>query len=235
MDYGKWLDRGLEKGEPSEKTIRMQALAERLGFSNGTYLYKFINGERVLSPKRIAICAEYFGEPVPSANNKSAAHKKTVSDPPPTQRSGPSGLVTYPVLGVVEAGAFREADLINDVEPRTIEAYRDDVYPSAKPMAWEVRGDSMNQLGIVEGMVVLGVDFQQTGGTLQNGTVVVVEQNRGGLIERSLKVVALYNDRTEFQPRSTNPAHKPIVYRNGNTPDAEVRVLTLVRRGEIFF
>jgi SOS-response transcriptional repressor LexA len=145
------------------------------------------------------------------------------------------GLTSYPVLGVVEAGAFREADLINDVEPRMIEAYHDDVYPNARPMAWEVRGDSMNQLGIVEGMVVLGVDFQQAGGTLQNGTIVVVEQNRGGLIERSLKVVALYNDRTEFQPRSSNAIHKPIIYRNGNSPDAEVRVLTLVRRGEVYF
>jgi SOS-response transcriptional repressor LexA len=228
MDYGKWLDRGLEKGEPSEKTIRMQELAERLGFSNGTYLYKFINGERELSPKRIAICAEYFGEPAPT-NGK----KATLAHVPPQEISLPrSGIVEYPVLGVVEAGSFREADLANDVEPRMVAYYQDEIYPNARPMAWEVRGDSMNKMGLVDGTIVFGIDFQQTGGTLQNDMIVVVEQNRGGLIERSIKAVALYADRTEFQPRSHNPIHKPIIYKNGKSPDAEVRVLTLVRRGE---
>lgn len=221
MDYGKWLDRGLDKGEPKEKTIRTQNLAERMGFKNGTYLYKFIAGERTLSKKQIAIAAEFFGEPDPTIKPRANG---AVAPP------GDNRFVDYPILGVVEAGAFREADVIDNVEPRTVTLQRDDVYPNATPMAWEVRGDSMNRMGLVDGTIAHGVDFQQAGAQLANGMVVVVEQNRDGLIERSIKSVALFPDRVEFQPRSYNPVHRPIVYRNGHTPNnLEVRVLTLVR------
>lgn len=229
MDIGKWLDRGLDKGEPNEKTIRAQELAERMGYSNGTYLYKFINGERKLSKRRIAIAAEYFGEPDPTSKKP---------PPPPTPKSNivamptaRSDVVPHPICGVVEAGAFREIDLVSQVEPQTVSLPRDEIYPNAAPMAWEVRGDSMEQKALIDGTIAYGVNFQETGLPLQNGMIVVVEQNRGGLIERSIKAVALFGDRVEFQPRSNNPIHRPIVYKNGDSlsSDAEVRVLTLIR------
>lgn len=151
MDVGKWLDRGLEKGEPQEKTIRMQELAERLGYSNGTYLYRFIKGERRLSKKRIAICAEYFGEPDPS-------QKLSTSYEVATQARE----VRCRVIDIVEAGSFREPEFMSQIESRTVTFERDEAYPNATPMAWEVRGDSMNKI-IVDGMIAFGVDFQQTG------------------------------------------------------------------------
>lgn len=142
-----------------------------------------------------------------------------------------AGLVQYPICGVVEAGSFREVDLVSQVEPASASLPRDSVYPNATPMAWEVRGDSMEQKALIDGTIAYGVNFQETGLPLQNGMIVVVEQNRGGLIERSIKAVAKFGDRIEFQPRTNNPIHRPIVYHNGDSlsSDAEVRVLTLIR------
>lgn len=231
MDIGKWLDRGLDKGEPNEKTIRAQELAERMGYSNGTYLYKFINGERKLSKKRIAIAAEYFGEPDPTSKQPPASPAPKNKNNIIVMPTARSDMVPHPICGVVEAGAFREIDLVSQVEPQTVSLPRDDLYPNASPMAWEVRGDSMDQKALIDGTIAYGVDFQETGLPLQNGMIVVVEQNRGGLIERSIKAVTLFSDRIEFQPRSNNPIHRPIVYKNGDSfsSDAEVRVLTLIR------
>lgn len=227
MDYAKWANQQIDKmKEPRGRTDIVLALAARLGISKPT-MYGRLRVETDFSTDEVDKMAEYFGVESP-VKGKRGLTNNVVSLHPAAPVSN-SLSISYPVLGVVEAGAFREADLLSQVEPRSVGAPRSASHPNATPMAWLAHGDSMDAAHIFDGMTVLGVDYQEAGGVLANNMIVVVEQNRGGLIERSVKAVAIFSDRTEFQPRSTNPVHRPIIYRNGNHDDGiEVKVLTVV-------
>lgn len=233
MDLVRWANQQIDRtAEPRGRTKVIIALAERIGISKPT-LHTRLRGETKFSSEEVEKMAEYFGVESP-VKGRRAPHfavtaNNVVSLHPPARATSSPDSISYPVLGSVEAGAFREADLLSQTEPRTVQADRSASYPNATPMAWVAHGDSMNEAKIFDGMIVLGVDFQEAGGVLANNMIVVVEQNRGGLIERSVKAVAVFPDRTEFQPRSTNPIHKPIIYRNGNRDDdIEVKVLTVI-------
>lgn len=225
VDIVKWMNREIDKiREPRGRTATVEALAKRLGIAKVT-LYGRLRGETEFTTDEIIKAAEFFGVEPPIkghlAPNNVVALRPAMS---------PDETIGYPVLGAVEAGAFREADMLSQVEPRTVQDVRDATYPNATPMAWEARGNSMNKEGIIDGTILIGVDFNEAGAPLRNDTIVVVEQNRGGMIERSVKAVVIFPDRIEFQPRSTDARHKPIVYKNGShDDDALVRILTVVR------
>ena len=69
---------------------------------------------------------------------------------------------------------------------------------------------------------------------LRDGMIVVVQRSRDGghFREWSVKQIAMFEDRVEFLPRSTNPRHKPIVVdRNHDADDGvAVEVIAIVRR-----
>lgn len=226
----KWFNDCIgETAEPKEITKIKTEVAERMGIALQTFHVRLRTGK--FSTTELEQAAEYFGKVPPSRGRR--GHAQTLGNVVPmlqgprTTSQGWTSL--YPVLGKVEAGAFREADMLTQVEPYHHPGPRYTSYPNATLMAWEAHGDSMNQEGIFDGTILFGVDFQEAGGTPSNNSIVVVEQNRGGLIERSVKAVAIFPDRTEFQPRSSDPRHKPITYKNGNHDDnVEVRILTVV-------
>ena len=145
--------------------------------------------------------------------------------------------------GKVEAGSFREVDELDEETAKPPRAeLQDREYPDVQLIYFDVVGDSMNDLKprpLHEGDQVVGLDFEglRNRVPLRDGMVVVVEQTKGGghLRERSVKQLAMYRDRTEFCPRSTNPRHKPIVVpyemMESDAEDGrEVRILALVRR-----
>lgn len=237
MDYPKWANQQIDRmAEPRGRTAVIKALCKRLDITKAT-LYGRLREETEFSPTEIIKMAEFFGvdSPIKGKHSNHTGHAQTLGNVIPLL-SGPRASfrdwISYPLLGEVKAGAFMESDLLSQVEPREHPGPRYSSYPNATPMAWEAHGDSMNAstpYPIFDGTILFGVDFQEAGGTLANDMIVVVEQNRGGLIERSVKAVAIFPDRTEFQPRSTNPIHKPIIYKNGNRDDnVEVRILTVV-------
>ena len=241
MDIAKWLKREMDRiSERGQRTKNIEGLMKRLGKSLNHY-YTYERGDVELTSDQVDICAEFFGvEPPlkkPNNNHRNDTAKENVVQLRASShlRSSPAATVSsfanYPILGTVDAGAFREADSLSQVEGREIEGPLHTVYPNARRMAWEARGDSMNEAGIIDGSILIGVDFNEASGALANGMIVVVERNRDGLIERSVKIVAIYPDRVEFQPRSNNPAHKPIVQRYGDSDShspVEIRVLTVV-------
>ena len=151
----------------------------------------------------------------------------------------PSRLVPVAVAGRVEAGAFREVDDLDQSEPLIISLPADDRFPNARLMAFDVSGDSMNDLRprpIHPGDRVICVAYEDIAheAALRDGMVVVVERTRDGGMTRewSVKQVEIYADRTEFHPRSTNPRHKPIVVERDMEADVgtSVQILGLVRR-----
>ncbi|MCB5173683.1 LexA family protein [Microvirga lenta] len=169
------------------------------------------------------------------------------SDAPSSSASGAT-LITektamVPIVGDVEAGAFREAPEFEPDDIEYVTDYPDKEFPHARRIGFRVRGDSMNGLKprpMLEGDKVIGLDFHDLEGlmVLRDGLVVVVEQTRDGghTREWSVKQLEIHEDRYEFCPRSTSLRHKPIVvpktvFHDPSEDDGrQVRILALVRR-----
>lgn len=143
------------------------------------------------------------------------------------------------VAGTVEAGAFREVYAADDYTQETLFEPRDEMFPRARMLAFDVAGDSMNALtprAIFPGDRVICIAYEDIEDRLplRDGMTVVVERSRdGGMMrEWSIKQIELYEDRIEFHPRSMNAKHKPIVIKRDPHSDkgVTVSVIALVRR-----
>lgn len=146
-------------------------------------------------------------------------------------------LVPVPIVGKVEAGAFREVDDLEDTgeEPELIFEEPDPDFPRAKRVAFTVEGDSMNAAvpPLLEGYRLICVDFEDADVPLSDGMTVVVQRTRDGGLTRewSVKEVELGETEISFCPRSTNPRHKPIVVPIDAEPDDStvVQVIAIAR------
>lgn len=212
-----WIVAGLKK---SGKT--KGGLATALGRS-ASAVSAILAGEREIKAREIPVIAAYLGVEMPSGS----AELAEVQSP----------LVPVRLQGIVEAGAWRDAEDLNQDEPVLLYEPRDPDFPQARMMAFDVSGTSMNALKprpILPGDRVIAVDFEDTGLAIREGMVAIVRQTRAGgqLIEWSIKQVALFDDRIELQPRSTEAKHKPIVVtRDLQADDGRVvEIIGLVRR-----
>ncbi|NTG86165.1 peptidase S24 [Agrobacterium rhizogenes] len=149
------------------------------------------------------------------------------------------GMVAGRVAGVVEAGTFREVDEFDQSEPVEIILPRDEKFPNARQIVFDVAGDSMNDLSprpIFPGdrLVCISYDDVEHLVELRSGMVVVVQRERDGghFREWSVKQLELFGDRAEFHPRSTNAKHKPIIVQRDRDADdgVTIEVIALVRR-----
>ena len=138
--------------------------------------------------------------------------------------------------GSVQAGAFLALEAFDDDLGEVISAPRDPAFPFARQIAYRVKGDSMNRAQpkpMNEGDVIICAAWEDVGLKEKDGLNVVVQQTTadGQLRERSVKELRVFPDRVEFHPRSSNPAHKPIIVnRDYHTDDGkEVTILALVR------
>jgi SOS-response transcriptional repressor LexA len=140
------------------------------------------------------------------------------------------------VDGSVQAGAFLALEVFDDDLGEVVSAPRDPVFPFAKQRAYRVKGDSMNQARpkpMNDGDYIICAAWEDLDLEPKDGLNVVVQQTTadGQLRERSVKEIRVFPDRTEFHPRSSNPAYKPIVVKKDyHTDDGkEVTILALVR------
>ena len=147
-------------------------------------------------------------------------------------------MVPVIVNGKTAAGVFREVEDFDQSTPERIWEAPDEKFPHARRMAFDVEGDSMNDLEprpIMPGDRLICVSFEDVADQVRvkDSLVVVVERTRDGghTREWSVKQIELYEDRIEFHPRSTNKMHKPIVVRRDAQADDGVRVeiIALVR------
>lgn len=212
-----WVVENLKKPGRSQSE-----LARRLGV-HPSAINKLVNGKRGLKSSEIPIAADYFGEEAPAHEVRTAA---------PTQ------LLPVVVNGKLAAGVFREVDDFDQSEPERIWEPPDEMFPNARRMAWDVDGDSMNDLKprpIMPGDRLIGVAFEDVAHQVRvkDGLIVVVERTRDGghTREWSVKQVELYEDRIEYHPRSTNKSHKPIVVKRDPSADdgTQVEIIALVR------
>jgi hypothetical protein len=205
---------------------------------NKNTLISHENGNRPISRKAAEKYGELFGAKagwILFGDGVDADGALPVSEVSPIR----SGMVAGRVAGKVEAGAFREVDEFDQSEAVEIALPRDEKFPNARQLVFDVAGDSMNDLRprpIFPDDRLVCISYEDVGHMveLRSGMVVVVERTRDGghFREWSVKQLELFPDRAEFHPRSTNTKHKPIIVRPDHEADdgVTVRVIALVRR-----
>lgn len=174
--------------------------------------------------------AEILGGPQP-------AIVRSFVDRPPARAAEPVGAM-LPIRDRLQAGAFRPADDFVQVS-RTYPAARDPRYPRAEQWLAEVVGDSVNQLGVLDGDLVQLVSAIDINYYPVTGDLVEVERVRfdGRERELSIKQVEVKETGILLWPRSTNPLwQEPLSLAEGTEEgeDFEVRirakVLSAIRR-----
>lgn len=134
---------------------------------------------------------------------------------------GPKGM---PVLGIIEAGQFRDISLIDQTEERPVIAVaRDERFPHADQYALQVSGNSMDEL-FPDGSYVTCANWADTGMSLRPGLIVHVERTIGSLVETTLKEVQ-GNGPYTLKPRSSDPRHKAITLNGSDGVEVSVRGL----------
>lgn len=152
----------------------------------------------------------------------------------PEPRAIPSGQLAYG--GPVSAGYFLSVDEFNqDLEhfavPPSIP--RHPSYPDLEQAAYPVKGDSMNEAGILDGMWAVAAkyaDWVDKIGELDNGNNVIVQRARasGSEIERTVKEVQFARRGMRLIPRSNNPVHKEFFIDLDAEADTDVEEVTII-------
>jgi transcriptional regulator with XRE-family HTH domain len=152
---------------------------------------------------------------------------------PPANLAAPKTIERHaPVVGRVAAGIWLDHDTADEYSGVMV-PYVIDAYPALEQKAFEVSGRSMDQVPILPGDYVVTVPYFEARREPLAGDIVVVERTRdGGYLERSVKEVAVYPDRIELVPRSSDPRFQEplVVAKAGNPPDdtTQIEIVGLV-------
>jgi len=215
------MTNGLRRLRESKGWTHEEA-ADRFGLSRSGYV-KLERAERRLSDKHIAKAVQIYG--VQSNEVLGEATLTQVKE---------NSTETPPFAGFVQAGTFLAVDEYFQQDGYDVpsDVVRRGEYSRVRQYAYQVRGDSLNAVGIEDGMWVVAadaVDFIDTYGDIESGSLVVVERTRSQGAERELtiKEIRYYRDHYELHPKSTNPEHKPIIISHSTAPadDIEVKVI----------
>jgi phage repressor protein C with HTH and peptisase S24 domain len=200
-------------GKPRGRVEQLKKLTACLGVTYYNQIYKKAGK---LTKKQLVECAKILGVPNPFES---------------PEMQVPPGFALYHFYGEVEAGVLQEPDMTCQVERPPVFGIRDAAHPNAKPMAWVVKGDSMDKK-ILDGSIAFGVDFQEAGGVLHDDDIVVVEHTLDGRIERTIKAVKKVGGDIELHPLSHNPKYRPILLKNLRKADSEVRIRSLIHHSD---
>jgi|GEM_PF-481416 len=122
------------------------------------------------------------------------------------------------VVGVVEAGAWREAYEIPKEDRQVFPLPPLPGYERIEVFALEVRGTSMNRV-YPEGSIAYFVRIQDSEPV--DGSIVVVVSKKGGLYETTLKILGTDSvGRRVLKPDSTDPRHQKAIYPDMTGADA---------------
>lgn len=146
----------------------------------------------------------------------------------PVEHRAISEQMTLPYLGSIQAGAWLPTDDgFYAPRPRTYPLAPDRRFKPQYQWVEDVRGDSMNKLGIFDGDQVHLVSIQQSAYTPVTDDILKIERIRfqGREREVSLKQLEIVDDKHLLWPRSTNPAwQEPIDLHAETKPGEEIEV-----------
>lgn len=104
---------------------------------------------------------------------------------------------------------------------------RDPRYERAGQYALRVVGNSINKKA-QHGDYVIVAEWASLGIELKDGLLVVVQRERGGTVETTVKRLRSGREGWELWPESTDPAHQEKIALHDGDKDVEVRVVGLV-------
>jgi SOS-response transcriptional repressor LexA len=189
------------------RKLTVPAIARSLGVAESS-VRAHMNGQNGIRPATAAqyarvlkISPEWLLYGTGQMGSDSLADEFSVPAPPSTQLM--QSVKRLPVRYRVEAGPWRE------VEDLAVSYGEHDVpvpprFAGFAQWLEEVVGDSMDRL-IQPGRLVHVIDAIDMGYQPADGDIVVVERERAGLRERTLKQVEITGRRILLCPRSTNP------------------------------
>ena len=127
-----------------------------------------------------------------------------------------------PVVGVLQAGAWREAVEFPEDDQRLVEAPIPDTIDGIPTrrlelQAFEVSGSSMNRI-YPEGTIVYAASTMSYREPESDDRVIVIRRDKHGLVEATLKELIIGDDGKKWLwPRSYDPEHQaPLPYANGD-------------------
>lgn len=197
-----------------DKGLTQVRLAKMVGVSTST-ISKWETGEQGPTAENANSVAEALGVSVDRllSGGKSGF----------VQSRTPRG-VLVPVVGELQAGAWREAVEIPPDDRDSIPFFVPPEYRDLQLAAYVVRGNSMNQV-FRHGSYVLVASTIANGIRPRNGqNVLVSRRNRDGLYEATLKEYVVSPDGSEWLwPRSTAPEYQaPIRIVDGDTEEVVI-------------
>jgi phage repressor protein C with HTH and peptisase S24 domain len=194
-----WLKAELEKHGRSQS-----ALARFMGFEHAAIVNRLVNGKRRIKVEEAEMIHDYLRQtesgdarPIPS-NDKM----------PQGERRNNNGKL-IPVHGVVEAGAWREVFNYAAMTPSEIPVANTHDF-DGDVFAYLVSGNSMDRHYPPGSYVIV----RSHDAPLMNGKRFVIERDRDGLVETTIKeAVRVGDDKWELWPRSNDERHQaPIPY-----------------------
>lgn len=194
----------------TERGLTQEQLAEMIGTTDAT-IQRLETGKRQLTQKWAELISAalkvdvsvIFGSIIP-------AH-----DP---------GL---PVVGEVQAGVWREADVGDEPKHPPIPMGRDRRFSEVPQFALLVQGESMNRI-LPPGMFVVCVPWRDLGKDVENGELVVVERRRDGMVEATVKRIALQGKKVLLMPESTDPRFQQPIELGSGAENEEVAITAKV-------
>jgi transcriptional regulator with XRE-family HTH domain len=202
-----WRDRLQRLMKERRFNARSLSLAAGLGAST---ISEWLNPRKLKQPslasaravaEALQVSLDAFFEP-PATEDETA----------PDQFKGVDGTsahltqVAYAELvGVVEAGAFRDPNMYAVEELRSIPIVPHPDFTGFQQFAWKVVGNSMNKVA-EPGSYVIGVSFYdiRRRRELRSGDLVICEMSHDGLREYTLKRVTRVNGKYRLDPESTD-------------------------------
>lgn len=148
---------------------------------------------------------------------------------PTFERSGSSeGL---PLAGVVESGVFRRPGSLR-IPDEVLPLPPFPGYPAEAQVAYVMRGNGLDELGVTEGMVLTAVQAEALSTPPGNGAIVVIElvRNGGSHMEISAREVQHSPRMTRYIARSRTEDIPPIIVKDGKPiePGARFQCVALV-------
>ncbi len=141
-------------------------------------------------------------------------------------------LPTAKIVGVVEAGAWREAVSL-DEDLGNIRFVPHPAFRADQQFAMRISGESCNRV-VQDGGTAIVVPYENVPGGLDalamrpDPPLVVFERQRGGSFEYTIKALHRTDDGFELRPVSDNPRHQDVVTLNENGDTDSVRIAFVV-------
>jgi transcriptional regulator with XRE-family HTH domain len=192
------------------RNLTQEQLAELLGTTDAT-IQRLESGKRQLTERWAAQIStvlgvdvtEVFGAILPVTN---------------------AGL---PVVGDVQAGVWREIDVVDEPKHSPLPIGPDPRYQAATQFALLVLGESMNKV-FAAGTFIVCVPWEQLGRQPRENDIVVVERQRDGMVETTVKRIEIQNRKLVLMPESTDPRFQSPIELDGSLEHDRIVVTALV-------